>query len=76
MQSASRECRKSMRMRRKSKSGGVSVGEVTETYGSSAACVNARALEADAVAFGELNEMMLIGVATCGSANASARRRG
>ena len=32
---------------------GVSVEEVTETYGSLAACVNARALEADAVVFGE-----------------------
>lgn len=65
-----------MRMRRKCKRGGVSVGEVTETYSSSAACVNASVLEADAVAFGELNEMMLMGIAACGSANASSRIRG
>ena len=76
MQRASRECRKSMRMRRKSKREGVRVGEVAEMYSSSVACFNARALEADAVAFGKLNEMMLIGIAACGSANASARRRG
>ena len=64
-----------MGMRRKSKRG-VSIGEVTETYSSSAACVNARALEADAMAFGELNEMVLIGIAASSSANTSSRQRG